>query len=179
VKVYRPLGVTVIATFLIFFAALELIAGILAEPFYEGMIIGPIEVVSFFNQIQPAANTYLQQVKIATIYGNLSTLISAVSMSSYVDFLIVVIMTFAGLHLFASVGLFSMRKWGYKLALIIGAISISIGLSAIFELLIGVGNIAIGLSPIILPILVFLVFNLFLGTAIIAYLLGKTKYEFE
>lgn len=159
---YRPRGVTAITILLIIFAALELIVGILAKPFYEGSITGPLYFASLLNQIQLPANSFLQQYITLTIYGNLFAAINALSMSNYFDLLIVAIMTFAGLHLFACVGLFYMRKWGYTLALIIGVI-----------------NIVIVLSAVILPILVILIFNLFLGIAIIAYLLGKAKYEFQ
>ncbi|MGQ9722332.1 MAG: hypothetical protein ACUVXA_13530 [Candidatus Jordarchaeum sp.] len=120
-KIYRPLGVTVIAIFFIITAVLGLTAGVMFEIYYVANYINSIYTNLFFslNLVY-----YIPEYGIYYLFMGLSVAINDMSSVIYYHLAVVAVLVGAFVHLIASSGLLYMKKWGYYLTIIIRILNI-------------------------------------------------------
>ncbi|MFB0563536.1 MAG: hypothetical protein ACETWM_20235 [Candidatus Lokiarchaeia archaeon] len=148
---YRPGGVTAIAILFMIIAGLGIIAGILGEIYYVTDYTNSIYSDLSFGISLLYIPSFSSESGIYFVYLVVINAINDLSSVIYLHLVVLGILIVSGLHLFASVGLLRMKKWGYYLALIIGILYI----------------FSLGIIGIIMGIL------------ILVYLLRDVKYEFE
>ncbi|MEM3564101.1 MAG: hypothetical protein QXR19_12775 [Candidatus Jordarchaeaceae archaeon] len=154
---YRPRGVIVLAILFFVFCALGIVWGIYLE------LTATAENNTSIMSLYILHDTIIELIRVdSNMLFLVIALISSVS-SMINDFysFAALSMIISNLYFLAGVGLFMMRRWGRKLAVILGILNIvgGIFLLALF--------IVFGVVPLVF------------GTIVLVYLTGEVKYDFE
>lgn len=155
-EVYRPLGVIIFSAIFMVVAFLELVVGVLIgmgiDYSYYVTVLGNAFLSMLYVPSPPVPMSF------ETYFMLLFTLHAFWNQTLFTILRLVVILLLIGgvLNAASGVGLLSMKKWGYYLALITGVLNVCGGFTAMFAF----------------PLLIF-------GIGVIIYLWSDVKYYFE
>ncbi|MBS7249251.1 MAG: hypothetical protein KIH08_01465 [Candidatus Freyarchaeota archaeon] len=155
-EVYRPLGVIIFSAIFIVVAFLELVVGVLTgmglDYSYYMTVLGNVFLSMLYMpspSVPMSFETYFMLLFMLHAFWN-QTLFTILRLA-------VILLLIGGvLNAASGVGLLSMKKWGYYLALITGILNVGEGFTAMFAF----------------PLLIF-------GIGVIVYLWTDVKYYFE